>query len=725
MFVEPGLPNWLSQLPPMQPAAAAKEPPISMLPFSLTSSAASPAPSAQTLSGEIDLGSSPSAGSPYGASLGPSYPIEDNGGTVMADAAVKVPNFFATSKALAPQISASPVTSQMPSASGLRSAFAFSPSAVSVAKELVPPPSNEDRKGPEAASSLFDVPAITPPPSSSFSSGGESTPALASFSAPVIDRSKKDESQPLPLSFGPPVIPPPQATSQSSSVSFGGPVGNTTSSVSNAQFSFGTLATTATSAAATGSTVPNATPFSFGAPPSDLTPTSIFGTSHSAHGDANSSNTFLHGASNGTTKPTASLFEASKETVKLDTPSLFGSSGDNAKTTGLSNFAFGKTSESSTDSHGTPSTLSFGSRTGTTEAGKPTFGASNVSLSSPFSFAAPTSETPEPPKALFGGDSAGMSNSSEATGFTFGSSSAPSTSAGVGSTKSPFTFGSGVSSTNVTSSAPFTFGVTPARPVTPPNQDREVSMEESPTRDVQVNKPAETRPSLGGFPFSSAPVTSTPSSLFGQSNAAPVSSGFPFGQSSDPLNPFSSKPVETKPFGMSTNQGGNATSSSFSFGRTPENEPPRPSTTGSFSFGTPASSGTSAGPGPTFSFGAPSNNSAQSNPFSAVQGGSTPNSPSTFGPSSSFSFGSTPNAGSSSANPFSFGSQPASPATPSAGIPSSGFGAMTSNSFGPPTSGLGFGAPAPPSSGGSLFTIGAAPSDSNRQIKRLPNRKKR
>ncbi|KAJ4488348.1 hypothetical protein J3R30DRAFT_3229169, partial [Lentinula aciculospora] len=101
-------------------------------------------------------------------------------------------------------------------------------------------------------------------------------------------------------------------------------------------------------------------------------------------------------------------------------------------------------------------------------------------------------------------------------------------------------FGGGPSSTNDTSSSPFTFGVTSARPVTPPNQDHEVRMEESPTRDIQANKPAEVRPSLGGFPFNSAPSTSTTSSLFGQSNAAPVSSGFSFGQSPGASNPFGS-----------------------------------------------------------------------------------------------------------------------------------------------------------------------------------------
>ncbi|KAJ7771811.1 hypothetical protein B0H16DRAFT_196550 [Mycena metata] len=281
----------------------------------------------------------------------------------------------------------------------------------------------------------------------------------------------------------------------------------------------------------------------------------------------------------------------------------------------------------------------------------------------------------------------------------------------------------------------FTFG-TPAvmapsaRPSTPPrNEMQEFRMEESPTREMQVNtevKPAETRPTLGGagsgFSFGNP---SSSGSLFGQPAAtAPAPAPFSFGASSTP-NPFgAATPVESKPFSSSDFGGSASTSNPFSFGQnnatTPSIDPPRPSTAGSFSF---QSSAPSTGTG--FSFGGASTTSA--NPFAPQPSvGSAPNSPSTFNQPFSFGGGNAPQQSSS----FSFGSQPVSPAGGASTLPQpttpggfgGGFGAQ-------PTSPFSAGGLAPPAqpAGGSLFTIGAAPSapvgSAPRVLKKLPRRK--
>ncbi|KAJ7273345.1 hypothetical protein C8J57DRAFT_1317615 [Mycena rebaudengoi] len=341
---------------------------------------------------------------------------------------------------------------------------------------------------------------------------------------------------------------------------------------------------------------------------------------------------------------------------------------------------------------------------------------------------APKSATATPSPFSFGAPVA--AESSKAAPFSFGQSAAsapPSTPA--------FSFSSGSSSTETKAPASggmFTFGtptvIAPtARPVTPPRNDmQEFRMEESPTRDMQANvetKPAEPRPTLGGggggFSFSNP---SASGSLFGQSAAPPAPAPFSFGSSPSP-NPFAAAttPVENKPFG--NDFGGSQTPSNpFAFGQntTSNPDPPRPSTTGSFSFQP------SAPPmGTSFSFGA-----TNTNPFAPTPtGGSAPNSPSTF--NQPFSFGApTPQPQSSG---FSFGSsQPASPAGVSSSLPQpttpggfggASFGAQPSSPF---SAG---GVPPPqPSSGGSLFTIGAAPppvpaAGGPRLLKKLPRRK--
>ncbi|KAE9407063.1 hypothetical protein BT96DRAFT_1014465 [Gymnopus androsaceus JB14] len=708
---------------PVEPASAtAKEPPILALPFSLSAHAVSaPAPPAQTTAPSFPSEVQPALFGPPSRSSLVSKTAQRNdsqmstSGSAETTDTAKVPNFFASSKVLASQASAPvtppliPVSIPAPTTPTTTSPFSFTPKENTTA--------GDQKEGAPAQSNLFPSPSI-----SGTNVFGRQTAPQTSITPPP-ERSQKEPV--APFSFGA-TAPQPSAAPQPSLFSFNKPTESDQSTVgSSSPFLLGPSATAAPSAST--DSAPKASPISFGQGPTPTTglfgssngsakpagssflgasesakpPTTLFGSSNE---NANPASPLLFGAPNESAKPANPLFGSSNESAKPANP-LFGSSNESAKPAG---FSFNQSSVGNNVGSSTTTAKSlFGPQPNATEPLKPAFGDSNGSLSSPFSFAPPTSGTSEPPKPLFGAPA----DNNKPTGFTFGSSSAPSTSAG--STSSPFSFNS-----NNTSS-PFSFGT--SRPVTPPNQDQdqEVRMEESPVRDVQVNKPAEPRPSLSGFSFNSAPSTS--SGLFGQSSSGPTpSSSFSFGSSSGASNPFDGgmatddKPAENKPFGMGQSQ---AAATPFSFGRTPENDPPRPSTTGSFSFNNASSS---TGPGPTFSFGAPSNNTAPPNPFGASQNGSTPNSPSTFGQPSPFAT----NPGSGTGNSFMFGSQPASPATPNAGLPPSGFGS-SSNPFGAPApSNNGFGAP-PSSSGGNLFTIGAAPSDTGRQIKKMPTRKKR
>ncbi|KAJ6488685.1 hypothetical protein C8R47DRAFT_978540 [Mycena vitilis] len=455
------------------------------------------------------------------------------------------------------------------------------------------------------------------------------------------------------------------------------------------------------------------------------------------------------------------------------TPSIV----DVSKPSTTSGFKFGgggtSTEPSSTEAQLKPA-MAFGSTTGTTSAASgpevpkaPAFpfgqAASNGADAAKSSlFGAPTaspftasSAVPEAPKPAFGSFAFGEpkeSKPSAASPFTFGPTPSTMTpEAGKPAGVSPFSFGSSVTSA-APAASPFSFGsttnaepkpVTPgggsmftfgtpaviapsARPSTPPrNEMQEFTMEESPTRDMQVNTESKpTRPTLGGagsgFSFNNA----SSGSLFGQAPAAPAPAPFSFGGSpSSNLFP----PAENKPFGGTDFGRPSSASSPFAFGQ--NNTPnlsidtPRPSSTGSFSFqsaGPPAGPVSSAGPG--FSFGGGnSTNTSLFAPQPTV--GSAPNSPSTF--NQPFSFGAPAPQQSGS---FSFGpSQPVSPAGPASSLPQpttpggfgggGGFGAQPSSPFG-----------AAPQPSGGLFTIGAAPppapaGNAPRVLKKLPRRK--
>lgn len=398
----------------------------------------------------------------------------------------------------------------------------------------------------------------------------------------------------------------------------------------------------------------------------------------------------------------------------------------------------------------------IGSTTGTTaaEVSKPTF-----------SFAQPTpgASTPaETAKPLFGTESGVFSfgqrpssaptpdaRPSPANPFLFGA--APSTPPAGAEKKAPFSFGTSPVTAVPTTNTPFSFGppsgsshgtdvshkpfafgntTASARPVTPPKNEQEFRMEESPTRETNGKASEVPKPALGGFSFGAPSASSTGS--FGQSNqnGQGGASPFLFGGSASTLasNMFAAKPEERQDGkGLGFSGFGQNTPSGFSFGQNPADAAPTPtSSAGGFSFGqAPVAAPTTT----SFAFGGPA---TASNPFSqsASNTGSTPNSPSTFNQSTPFSF-TSPTAPS---NPFAFGSsQPASPATdgdmslPQApGTPGGGF---TFGGISAPQSTSPFQAPPaslPPISG-SLFTIGSAPppapSNAGRAIKKLPNRR--
>ncbi|KAI6116933.1 hypothetical protein EDD16DRAFT_1465135, partial [Pisolithus croceorrhizus] len=93
---------------------------------------------------------------------------------------------------------------------------------------------------------------------------------------------------------------------------------------------------------------------------------------------------------------------------------------------------------------------------------------------------------------------------------------------------------SGSNATDV-SSKPFSFApTTPVRPATPPKVEQEVNMDESPTREMNVNGggKAPERPTLN---FLFAPPSTSGSALFAQSPATPAPT-FSFGTST--VNPF-------------------------------------------------------------------------------------------------------------------------------------------------------------------------------------------
>ncbi|KAH7889952.1 hypothetical protein F5I97DRAFT_1800445 [Phlebopus sp. FC_14] len=343
----------------------------------------------------------------------------------------------------------------------------------------------------------------------------------------------------------------------------------------------------------------------------------------------------------------------------------------------------------------------------------------------PFSFGqrpgtAPAPEQPAPSPFSFASTPSKSSTAEKkpASTFSFG---APVAGPAPGPVSTPaFSFGGPPSGSNAAdvSSKSFSFGQpTAARPATPPKVDQEVNMDESPSRDMNLNgngKPPE-RPSLN---FSFATPSTSGSALFAQSPATAASAPFSFGAAFQKEEKPESKPA------VSFSAFGQPPSSSFSFGQKAPEGTALASSAAPFSFGQPSPN---VAPPSPFTFG-----TSAPNPFAQPSTSTTsaPSSPSTFNrPTPAFAFG-TPTVSQPSSTPFTFGtsSQPASPATNVTNLPSgSSSGTFTFGAGGGTAAPAAspFGAPAAPASGGgALFTIGAAPPlpDGARRIKGLPRR---
>lgn len=353
-----------------------------------------------------------------------------------------------------------------------------------------------------------------------------------------------------------------------------------------------------------------------------------------------------------------------------------------------------------------------------TDAPKPLFSGGGFSFGQP-AVAEKPKDSPTPTPFTFGATtpSAPATPPIETKSFSFGSS----TPAIIAPTAVGFSFSGTGTATSDVSQKPFTFGqptmATPERPTTPPKgPDNEVRMEESPAQEMQVNGNRSSQFSFGNassltgsstFGGSQTPSTTTPFSF-------PTTTSHPFG---------AKKPEEPKSFSFNAPPQAPPINTSFSFGQAKDDS--RPSSAAAFSFGqTPTSTPTTNAP---FSFGSAA---PAANPFGQSAAGSAPSSPSTF--SQSFGFGAsaaTPVAAPS--NPFGFGSQPNSPAGGNVNLPPPAISTTFGNGAGfgqAPSPSSPFTAPqqiAPSTSGGALFTIGAAPTaapSGQRAVKKLPRR---
>ncbi|KAG2115211.1 uncharacterized protein F5147DRAFT_751561 [Suillus discolor] len=559
-------------------------------------------------------------------------------------------------------------------------------------------------------------------------------PAPPKTEAPALPTSA---SSPLAVtthlgSFGAPP-PAPKVTEASNSL-FGTPV--ITPQISATPSS--APATTSITLIFGPSSTSTGTSFGVLAPPK-AAPAAIELTHPYASTPAPSSSPFLFGASTApaeiapakeVTKPAEeaskppSLFGATPPAVPFGfgTPAVSAPAAESSKP----GFSFGEHAPTPAMTEPSKSAFSFGGPASSTtpapvpapaiETPKPFFGKQDTTSTAGFPFGprpstAPAEEKPASVLPPFSFASASPAPA-EKKPFTFGTPSpAPAT-----TSAKPFSFGHANAGSNAAdTSKPFNFGQSapapaPVRPATPPKADQEISMDESPSRDMNINGKAPERPILDFSSFTGASSTPAGSTLFAQSPATATGPGFGFGTAS--ANPFS-KPEDKEKPGMAFGSGnfGQPSSSGFGFGQGATETP------------APASTAASPNVAPTPGFGF---NQTASNAFGQQQStSSAPSSPSTFNcPGTSFSFG-TPASTQPAAPSFAFGgSQPASPATPSGGLPQSSGGAFTFGQSGaaPAVTPNSFAPTAASSGGGALFTIGAAPQPDGRQIKKLPRR---
>ncbi|KAF9646853.1 hypothetical protein BDM02DRAFT_3130135 [Thelephora ganbajun] len=405
----------------------------------------------------------------------------------------------------------------------------------------------------------------------------------------------------------------------------------------------------------------------------------------------------------------------------------------------------------------TPSMFSFGSSSGTpfvgfgttgsTESPKPFSPEQSTISPSPGESAKPAvvaqSEAPKEAKPAFSfAFKFGAPSPEKPATPQFGESAQDTSNSGI------FAFGT---SSNAANTQKPLFGGFP-RPVTPPREEEEVRMEESPTRVVEVTSLRQNEDSF----FAGRAVN------FGQSNGS-TGSPFNFGTTSGDSTTFGGKLEEKlKPstgFTFSSpGSGFGQPSPVFTFGKADNaSQPATPSSSSPFTFGTsklpeistfgPSQAtnpslfnfgqrpGSNQGP-PGFTFGQQQPPATTSNPFNFGQGqtlgppsfgqqnGSVPNSPSTFNQPLSFGFG--PATPTSTSNPFNFQNPSPITTTPSS-APGFTFGQQPPTQAQPSTPVSPFPVPGSPQpAGGSLFNIGASPttqSPGTRAIKKLPTRR--
>ncbi|KAG9226029.1 hypothetical protein CCMSSC00406_0008691 [Pleurotus cornucopiae] len=668
---------------PVQDNENAEEPPISSLPFSLSKSA-SDARASQPTAPPVSVFNAQSEALPTPAPSAFSF-------APAPKAATTVP--ATTTHAADPQ------------------GFSFKSSEA--ADEAKPDQSKSGIPNFFATSSILSKPA-TPPAPTSFSFGSPSGEASTSKLAPA-----------------PATATPTPSFSLAPGFSFSKPEG------SQASFSFGKPESSQAAIPSTPAPASNpaSNPFFAPAAPAPLE------SKETASGGTNSAPA---------PAPAASSLFGSTSASSSSTPFSFSKPTESNETPKAPAFSFGPAPSNADKKDSAPTPSLFGSSTPFTASNTTT--ETSAATKPPLTFPAPA----EAPKSLFGNTapsstslfSFGPSTESKSAAPTvstappaFSFSSAPSTPVAEEKKSafsfnatpsvapvSGFSFNSSGSAGSDVSSKPFAFSSI-ARPSTPPkpaNDEQEMRMEESPTREsMQPNRDLP-KPTLN---FSFASSNTSGSTLFGGNSTA--SSPFSFGPPST-SNPFGAKPDNSvkpaeaakSPFSFGASNNVNPPAAPFSFGPSTSNDGSRPNTAGPFSFNNSSAPPSATGPAP-FSFGAPPSSTPANNPFSSANG-SAPNSPSVFSQTPAFSFGANPgstntSAATSPAQPFSFGgSQPASPAAPASSLPiASGFGnAQTSTPFG---------VSAPGGGGQPLFTMGAPPANNTpsgaRQIKKLPTRR--
>lgn len=665
-------------------AAGAKEPPISVLPFSLSKPTA---PAVKPVSApEPSVAPAPTVPTILSVPLIP-QPAKSEERTepapvpaTLSTSASSIPNFFAKTAAYSKPLAVTP-----PSGS-----FGAPPPV------LTPTPApaqvSEVPKVTEAPTSLFGTPvtalqaSVTPPaaPASMFGV------APASASTSIFEPSSTNTGTSYSALAPPKTAPAAVEVTPVASTAISPPLPHAfTPAPSSSPFLFS--ASTAPAEITPANEAPK------GAEQEASKPPSLFGTTPSAA-------PFSFGAP-----------AVSAPAVEPSKPFSFGERAPTPATEpSKSAFSFGGPAPSTTPASVPAPVL---------EAPKPFFGKQDTTSASGFSFGprpstAPAEEKPASVLPPFSFASASPAPA-EKKPFTFGTPSAVPPTA---TTKS-FSFGHANAGSNAAdTSKPFNFGQSaltpaPARPATPPKADQEISMDESPSREMSTNGKAPERPTLDFSSFIGASSTPAGSTLFAQSPATATGSGFGFGTAS--TNPFA-KPEDKEKPGMAFGSGnfGQPSASGFGFGQG-ATETPAPTPVAPFSFSQAASSNVASTPGFGFS-------QTASNAFGQQQStSSAPSSPSTFNrPGTSFSFG-TPASTQPAAPSFAFGgSQPASPATPAGGLPQSSGGAFAFGQSGaaPAATPNSFAPAAASSGGGALFTIGAAPQPDGRQIKKLPRR---